>query len=53
MTIEEIAARANVPIAYAVRELSRIIGTKLTPQSTLAIDTATMAVLILAIDKIH
>ncbi len=53
MTIEEIARRANVPIAYAVKEMSRIMGQKLTPQSTLAIDTATMAVLILAIDKIH
>lgn len=53
MTIAEIAARAKVPVADAVKEMSRIMGVPLTPQSTLSTETAGMAVLILALTKIH
>lgn len=52
MTIAEIAARANVPVAAAVKEMSRIMGVPLTAQSTLSTETAGLAVLILALNKI-
>jgi len=51
MTITEIAQRARVTVAFAVRELSRITGRSLTPQSTLSTDVARTAILLLALGK--
>ncbi len=51
MTIAEIAQRARVTVNFAIKELSRITGRTLTPQSTFSIDVARTAILLLALGK--
>ncbi len=51
MTIAELARRAQVSVDVAVRELSRITGQTLTPDSTLSTDIAGTAILLLALSR--
>lgn len=51
MTIAEIAQCARVTVAFAIKELSRITGRTLTPQSTLSTDVARTAILLLALGR--